>query len=58
MCQDNFAWGALRKKVTANFTSLTNYFSIENDLTMKEIIIYSLNENIVRANDGIKVKGI
>ena len=55
MCQDNFALGALRKKVTTNFTSLTNYFSIENDLTMKEIIIYSLNDNIVRANDGIKV---
>ena len=47
--------GALRKKVT-NFTSLTDYFSsIENILTMKEIIVYTLNYHKVRANDGMKV---
>ena len=58
VCLDNFAWGgggmALRKKVT-NFTFLTDYFSIENVLTTKEIIIYTLNENKVRANNGMKV---
>ena len=45
---------ALRKKVT-NFTFLTDYFSIENVLTTKEIIIYTLNENKVRANNDMKV---
>ena len=34
----------VQKKVT-NFTFLTDYFSIENSLTMKKMIIYTLNDN-------------
>ena len=44
-----------RKEVT--FTVLTNYFSKENLLTMKWIILYKLYDNKVRANNGMKVKG-
>ena len=45
--------GALRKKVT-NFTFLTDYFSIENLLTMKKIVIYTFNDSKARGNDGMK----
>ena len=57
MCLDNFSLGVFRKKVT-NFTFLTNYFSIEHLLTMKWIIIYTLHDNKVRANNVLKYKEI
>ena len=42
-----FGGGGVRgvQKKVANFTFLTYYFSIENSLTMKYIIVYTLNDN-------------